>query len=145
MRADAVLRLPATAEALRELYPWLEDTGLAAGIPPAVLSRMHVAAEEAVSNAVRHGIPPGAAAEIILTLRVADAAAELILEDPGIPFDPAAAPLPERSRDLAEITPGGWGLGLLRRFCPQISYSRVGDANRLTLRYPIGAGSNQES
>jgi len=124
--------MPATADALLGLYAWLEEAGLAAGVPPQILSRMHVAAEEAVSNAVRHG----GGAEVTITLAMSSSAAELIIEDTGAPFDPTTAPLPEHSRDLAELTPGGWGIGLLRRFCPDVRYRRSEDTNQLTLRYP---------
>ena len=134
MSYKAVLRMPATAEALRNFYSWLEEAAQAGAVPPAILSRMHVAAEEAVSNVVHHGAPP----EITITLHVNSEAAELTVEDTGAPFDPTTAPTPERGHNLAEITAGGWGIGLLRRFCPDVRYVRNGDANRLMLRYPLG-------
>jgi len=133
MTGPAILRVPATAEALRGFYAWLEDAATSTGVPRQILSRMHVAAEEAVSNAVRHSGGP----EITIILNMTQSAAALIIEDNGAAFDPTTAPLPEPGRDLAEIVPGGWGIGLMRRFCPDVRYDRIGNINQLTLNYPI--------
>lgn len=133
----ATLSLPASLGALGRLYPWLEQAARDARVPPAITSRMHVAAEEAATNAVRHGVPPGSDAVITLTLIREEALVRLVLEDPGMAFDPLDAGLPEHEHSLAAVTPGGWGLNLIRKFCPRPGYQRLDGVNRLTLAYPI--------
>ncbi len=134
---SATLHLKASLGALGQLYPWLEQAGQEAGVPPGVLSRMHVAAEEAATNAVRHGGMAEADASLALTLTREGGLVSLLIEDAGVAFDPLSATLPDRERSLAAVTPGGWGLNLIRKFCPEPSYRRAGGLNQLTLAYPV--------
>jgi anti-sigma regulatory factor (Ser/Thr protein kinase) len=59
----------------------------------------------------------------------------LEVEDAGAAFDPASAPLPRRADSLANAVPGGWGIGLIRRFCPSLTYERRDGVNRLTMPF----------
>lgn len=114
---------------LARLYPWLEAA--AGALPERLRHDMHVALEEAVVNVAMHGLPPGDAHGIEVRLLLDAAAAELVVEDRGPAFDPLATP--EQPRE----GPGGLGLRLLRRFCPEPSYRRLDGRNRLSLRFPL--------
>jgi anti-sigma regulatory factor (Ser/Thr protein kinase) len=133
----ATLRVGSAAADLARLYPWLDTQADARHLPKTVLARMHVALEEAVMNVAMHAFSPGEPGEITVRLDTSPDGAALVVEDSGRPFDPTAAPSPERPTSLSEARPGGLGLTLLRHYCREISYARIGDRNRLTLRFPL--------
>ena len=64
-------------------------------------------------------------------------AVTFVVEDTGRAFDPSAAPVPARPASLLDAEPGGLGLTLLRHYCSDLTYERIGDRNRLTLRFPL--------
>lgn len=115
---------------------------MACGIEAALLSRMHVALEEAVANAALHGFPAGRQGRI--TVRAERLADTLVLEveDDGVAFDPTTAESPPPARSLDEVQPGGWGLRLIRIFAGSIGYERRDGHNRLTMRFPLDAGTS---
>ncbi len=129
------LHLTPDVAGLAQVYPWLDD--VAAGIAAPLLSRMHVALEEAVANAAMHGFPSGRHG--IITLRAERLADMLVLEveDDGIAFDPTTAESPRQATNLDDIQPGGWGLRLIRGFARSIAYERRDGHNRLTMRFPL--------
>lgn len=134
---EAVLRLSSAMEDLGRLYPWLDEAAAEADVPAALRPGMHVALEEAVANVAMHGFPDGEVGRITVRLRIEPKAAVLVVEDNGAAFDPTTAELGERPKTLAEAEPGGWGLDLIRHFCPAAAYERRGGENRLTMTFPI--------
>lgn len=124
-------------EDLGRLYPWLDEAAAEADVPAALRPRMHVALEEAVANVAMHGFPEGEVGRITVRLQMQPDAALLIVEDDGAAFDPTTAELGERPKSLAEATPGGWGLDLIRHYCPAAAYERRGNSNHLTMSFPI--------
>ncbi len=56
-----------------------------------------------------------------------------MVEDDGRAFDPADAPLPDLNTSVEKRTVGGLGLHLVRSFVDELSYSRSGERNVLTL------------
>jgi len=119
------------------LYAWLDESLPLGAAPDDVLARMHVALEEAVVNAVLHGFPAGVVGEITVRVSLADDTARLTVEDNGKAFDPTAAASPPRPRSLSEAVPGGWGLELIRQFCPTATYERKNATNRLTMSFGL--------
>ncbi|MEI8292592.1 MAG: ATP-binding protein [bacterium] len=62
-------------------------------------------------------------------------AGKLILRatDDGIPFDPMSAPEPSTRHPVADRSPGGLGILLLRKMADHMSYECSGGLNTLTL------------
>jgi anti-sigma regulatory factor (Ser/Thr protein kinase) len=138
--AEAVLRLRGGTAELDQLYPWLEDAATAAGVPPKTQFGMQLALEEVVVNAATHGAREGETCHITVTFCPTEAAAVLVVEDTGVPFDPTAAPQVDPSQRILEDELGGLGLVLLRRYCQGLLYERTEDAhNRLTMSFRLGA------
>jgi anti-sigma regulatory factor (Ser/Thr protein kinase) len=133
----AVLRIGVAIEELGRVYPWLDGEAAARNMPGATVHRMHVALEEAVMNAAMHAYGLGAEGHITIRLRASPDTAALLVEDDGPAFDPTAAEPAPRAASLEEAVPGGLGLTLLRHFCGDIGYERIGDRNRLTMRFPL--------
>ncbi len=120
---------------LARVYPWLDDAAAPYDLPAPVLHSMHVALEEAVMNLVMHGLPPGGDDTIVVRLSTQPGTAVLVVEDAGEPFDSTSAPEKPQAKSLAEAEVGGLGMKLLRHYCKDISYARIDDVNRLTLRF----------
>jgi anti-sigma regulatory factor (Ser/Thr protein kinase) len=133
------LHLTSAPADLGQLYPWLDEAAGGGAIDPQILARMHITLEEAVANVALHGFVDGGIGRIVVRLSIDAAAAVIDVEDTGVAFDPTAAIPRERVAMIKETLPGGWGLGLIRQFCPEFSYARRGDTNHLTLRFPLVA------
>lgn len=132
-----MLRLnSANPDDLARVHPWLD--GELRRLPKALHHGMRVALEEVVLNIARHGYAGGAGGEIVIASRVSPDAAELVVEDDGVAFDPSIPPA--RAAQTADFEPGGLGLTLLHHYCTDIAWQRIGERNRLTLRFALPAG-----
>jgi len=126
--------------ALSGLYGWLDAAVEGQDLPADQRHAMHVVLEEAAMNVVMHACPPGESGDLAIRFFVEPGAAVLILDHGGAAFDPTAAVPPPSPAGPAEMAPGGLGLVLMRRFCPDIAYERRDGRNRLTLRFPGPTG-----
>jgi len=115
------------------VYPWFESVANRLGLQENETFRIHVALEEAVSNAARHGFPPDADAWIEIGVVVEPTHAVVTIIDQGKPFDPLSAAPPKRYTSLDDVVPGGLGISLMRKFTSAMHYARVGESNRLTM------------
>ena len=104
---------------------WIEAYFKPKALDPLLFNRIEVVFEEAVANVIRHGFRPRS--DQLLFVRARDKAKiiELAFEDEGVPFDPAAAPLPEAPSSLDATNIGGLGLTLLRKLSSQVRYERI--------------------
>lgn len=103
-----------------------------AGLTTGDTQRLAIVVEELASNTARHGAGDG---EVSLSLTLIDEGNWLTLtfEDNGAPFDPTTRPVfdgPDPN------TGGGVGLELVRAWCVEMAYQRVGSGNRLRLKLP---------
>jgi serine/threonine-protein kinase RsbW len=89
--------------------------------------------EEATMNLVMHGFSGSGEHHAVVRVFLLPDTVQVSLVDDGMPFDPLAAPLPERPSTLAAAQPGGLGLPLMRRFSREMHYERLAGRNRLTL------------
>ena len=123
---------------LGRVYPWLEDAAADKPLPEGLLTRMHVALEEAVANIAMHGFDPGRLGQITLRLHEIPGALVIEIDDNGAPFDPTAAPKRIDAGNLAEVRIGGRGLTLIRGCCEDVRYERRDAMNHLTMRFSAG-------
>lgn len=94
--------------------------------------RLAIIVEELASNTARHG---GCEHGVSLALTLIDEGAWLAVafEDDGAAFDPTARPVFDGPDPH---TGGGVGLELVRAWCEEMAYQRVGGSNRLRLKLP---------
>ena len=59
----------------------------------------------------------------------------LTVEDDGPPFDPTVRPEPTLPSSLESARIGGLGLLMVRRVAPSLQYTRVGEVNRIQMRF----------
>ena len=107
--ADAGNRAPPRATASARAQ-FIEDWSLAAGFPDLERGRIVLAADEAVTNIIRHTYQGAPDKPIILSAEIADGHLHLRLRDYGPPVDPDKL----KGRELEDIKPGGLGLHLLQ-------------------------------
>ena len=128
----ARLRLSARLENLVRFIGSLLDCAKAQGLDREKVSRVELAAEEALVNIFRYAYPeaPGDV-EMICSSEEGHFAVEIV--DSGIPFDPTAMPHPKAVDGVHEREPGGLGIYFIKKMMDEVRYRRDKDRNILTL------------
>jgi anti-sigma regulatory factor (Ser/Thr protein kinase) len=126
------LRLSAKLENLGRLIGALSDCAKTQGFAQKNISKIELAAEEALVNVFRYAYPeqPGDV-EMICRLEGERLAIEIV--DSGIPFDATAMPVPEVTDGDHEREPGGLGILLMKKVMDEVRYRREKGRNILTL------------
>ena len=118
---------------------WLAEVCGAHAVPAEQVYRLDTCLTEVLANIIAHGGEGARSAPVALALTFGDAgsdvAATLSIADHGRPFDPFAGTPAPRAATLAEATPGGLGLTLIRDFSDGRSYAFREARNCLTLRF----------
>lgn len=129
------LRLEPLLSEVPRLIEWVEARCAASGVGREIAMKLALVLEEAVANAINHGLP-GAPPPHRLAVRLgidADAVAAEIIDN-GRPFDPTAVSDPDLTSSLEERQLGGLGIHLMRALMDDLDYRRSGDVNILRLR-----------
>jgi anti-sigma regulatory factor (Ser/Thr protein kinase) len=100
---------------------------------PKVLFNVELVLEESLMNAVLHAFKDAGQHLIELSAWWDDAAVYLRFEDDGQAFDPAQAAEPVLPTSIAEASPGGLGLMLVRKRAQSVTYVRAEGRNCLTI------------
>ena len=109
-----------------------------AGVGPADIARLQLSLEEVVTNTIDYGLPVGGMYEIDICAKVEDGVVEVTVEDDGVAYDPTTeTPEFDPDQSMEERRIGGIGVHLVRTLMDEVSYLRVGDRNRLTVRKRI--------
>ena len=132
MTVLASVRMSAKLENLGTFIRSLSNCAKTQGFGQEKISRMELAAEEALVNVFHYAYPeqPGDV-EMICRLQGKRLAIEII--DSGIPFDAPAMPVPEVIDGDHEREPGGLGILLMKKVMDEVRYRREKDRNILTL------------
>jgi serine/threonine-protein kinase RsbW len=134
----AALTIRADMRDARRASGWLESAALAQNVPPEQAVRLDHCLDEALANVIRHGGPTALSAPVHLQLTVrrdvGACTAELSISDGGTAFDPSAQKTFTQSpASLADTTPGGLGLLMIRNFSDGLSYRHSEGRNELTI------------
>ena len=138
MPSDELRLEPALSE-IGRLIEWVEARCAADDVGPEITMKMALALEEAVANAINHGLagaPPPHRIAVRLEVTADRVAAEII--DNGRPFDPTAMPEPDLSAGLEQREPGGLGIHLMRSLMDGMEYRRSEDCNILRMHKALG-------
>lgn len=118
-------RPSAAIEVYRQILSKLEGKGFSQDNIFAV----HLALEEAFSNAVRHGNKMNPSKEVKIDYSVSLDKVEVSVTDEGDGFDPTGVPDPRYGENL--YRPGGRGLFLMHSYMDEIGFNERG--NRVCL------------
>lgn len=106
------------------------------GVAERPLRDLLVVHDELASNVARHG---AGASE--MSFRIAldwtQGRVRYELEDDAAAFDPGSRSTPDTEAALADRSPGGLGIHLVRTLAREIHWSRVGDRNRIELEIAL--------
>lgn len=92
-----------------------------------------VAINEAVSNIMEHGYPPGEVGIIEIEVDVNKKALVIKIRDEAAPFNLANQPVPNIQEKVNARDNRGYGIFMMRQIVDDIQYARVGNQNELTL------------
>jgi anti-sigma regulatory factor (Ser/Thr protein kinase) len=132
MEARARVRLPATLESLEGFRTLVSSYARGHGLDPGAVSAIELALEEALVNIARYAYR-GEPGEVEVGCRAEGDRLLLDILDWGEPFDPLAAPEPERTGGIEARQVGGLGIHLMKRVMDEVRYRREGNCNHLTL------------
>ena len=128
--ADTLDLMPEMAE-IERLNIWYDELCTQAALDAAVTADMKLCPNEAVANVISYGkISSG---KITCTISIDPQNIEVVLSDPGIPFDPTEAPVATAMDGLETAQIGGFGIKLIRETAREINYRREDGRNILTL------------
>ncbi|MBU4610686.1 ATP-binding protein [Achromobacter sp. GG226] len=128
------LDLDPNPDGVAQALGWLEHLAERDGWTPRQQQGLMLALDEAVTNALMHGLS-GQPDPRLRVHHAADAdAIRVVLEDNGAPFDPTQVPPPPPVLDLDSLAVGGRGILLMKRVVSHLRYTRTPEGwNRLTL------------
>jgi serine/threonine-protein kinase RsbW len=95
--------------------------------------QLNLVLEELFVNSVRHGGCEGLENSARVRLLAAPDGVQVAFADRGRPFDPTTASAPKMDTPLAERTPGGLGIHLVREVMGEIRYQRSGEWNLMDM------------
>jgi sigma-B regulation protein RsbU (phosphoserine phosphatase) len=101
-------------------------------VAPAIVSDLHLALEEIVSNVMMHGYG-AAAGTIAVAGSVSTRRVVVEVRDRGVAFDPLQAPPPDLELPVDERPIGGLGILLARELMDEVRYERRTEENVLWL------------
>jgi serine/threonine-protein kinase RsbW len=122
---------------LSALSDHLERMGAALGIPKRSLFEVNLALDELFTNIISYGFSDQSAHTIRISVSAENNLLTVVLEDDGVPFNPLMRPPAELPCSLAECKVGGLGIHLVKNLIDEVSYSRCGNKNVLTLKKTI--------
>jgi anti-sigma regulatory factor (Ser/Thr protein kinase) len=104
------------------------------GIDFHISLKLQLAIEEMATNVVLYAYPEGTSAEITLTAESDDKQLVFVLSDTGKPFDPTAKEDADIIANPMDREQGGMGILIVKKIMNEVSYQRLGDENRLTMK-----------
>ena len=127
--ADAwrlVVNLPSERGSNRQVTDQLLEQLGVHGWPPADIFAIHLAAEEAIVNAIVHGNKLDPTKKVHVECEISTAVVRISIRDEGAGFDPAS--VPDCTVDERLEAPGGRGVMLMKSFMTSIEYNATGNA-----------------
>lgn len=127
--ADAwrlVANLPSERGSNRQVTDQLLEQLGVHGWPPADIFAIHLAAEEAIVNAIVHGNKLDPTKKVHVECEVSTAVVRISISDEGAGFDPAS--VPDCTAEERLEAPSGRGVMLMKSFMTSIEYNATGNA-----------------
>jgi sigma-B regulation protein RsbU (phosphoserine phosphatase) len=133
LKPEAVLETVSAACNCKRCREFIEAWALTAGYPDLERGRIVLAADEAVSNIIRHTYGSAPDKPIHLSAEITEGHLHLRLRDYGPPVDAGTL----KGRALEDIKPGGLGLHMLRSVFTVVEHSALPDGNEWHLAKPL--------
>lgn len=122
---------------ISRLEAFLEELGTELQLTPELVMNINLALEEAIANIIMYAYPAEQQQKIVLKVTFSEQQLVFLLSDKGIIFDPTQVEDADIDLPLEERPIGGLGIFLIRQIMNEVSYERIGDVNRLTMKKDI--------
>lgn len=129
------LHRPAELEHLPVFLEYIRGIAQTVGLAEAQISRLELAAEEALVNVFSYAYAGQASPGSVgcqVVMRADGLTVEIV--DEGPPFDPLVQPDPDTSLEIDQRQPGGLGVLLIKSLVEEVGYRREDGRNVLTLQ-----------
>ncbi len=126
-------RLKNDISELDKLGRKLTAFGNGIGLSKKCIFQINLALDELFTNIVSYGFPDNGQQWISIVLSHENSKISVILEDSGMPFDPASAEIPAPETEIEDCKVGGLGLHLVKKIMDKITYKRRDKKNIITL------------
>lgn len=122
---------------ISRLEAFLEELGTELQLTPELVMNINLALEEAIANIIMYAYPSEQQQKVVLKVTFSEQQLVFLLSDKGIIFDPTQVEDADIDLPLEERPIGGLGIFLIRQIMNEVSYERIGDVNRLTMKKDI--------
>ena len=133
LKPEAALEITSAANNCKRGRNFIEEWALAAGFPDLERGRIVLAADEAITNVIRHTYKGAPDKPIRLSAEIADGHLHLRMRDYGPHVDVESL----KGRDLEDIKPGGLGLHLLKTVFTVVEHHKMPEGNEWHLAKPL--------
>jgi len=96
--------------------------------------KLQLVIEEMMTNVIFYAYAEGTSADITLTAESDGKELTFVLSDSGKPFDPTAKEDADIESNPMDREQGGMGILIVKNIMNEVSYQRLGDENRLTMK-----------
>lgn len=96
--------------------------------------KLQLVIEEMMTNVIFYAYPDGTKADITLTAESDGQELTFVLSDSGKPFDPTAKEDADIDVNPMDRKQGGMGILIVKNIMNEVSYQRLGEENRLTMK-----------
>ena len=118
---------------IEALGPYIKQITEQLGIDKSLASKLRLAVEEAVVNAMQYAYPKGKTGEVSIRATSNGQKLKFIITDSGISFNPTEVSAADTTLSAEERPIGGLGILLVRELMDSINYERIDGKNVLTL------------
>lgn len=130
------LTIGASGDEVRRASEWLDTTCQQRDVPQELVERLVLCLNEVLANVITHGGRTALSAPIrlqfVVWLDQDCRKASVTVSDAGMAFDPLSVPKNMAAKTLAEASPGGLGLVMIRRLADWLDYRHEDGHNHLT-------------
>jgi len=133
LKPEATLEITSTASNCKLCREFIEAWALTAGYPDLERGRIVLAADEAVTNIIRHTYSSAPDKPILLSAEITGGHLHLRLRDYGPHVDYTNL----KGRNLEDVKPGGLGLHLLKSVFTVVEHFPLPDGNEWHLAKPL--------
>jgi len=127
------LNLSAESKNLIKVRDFVVKYGTKMGLSPKQVSEVKLAADEAVSNIIRHAYIGKRGNFQIEIVRIENAV-EIVIKDQGVEFDWYSVVEPDLFRYVETRRKGGLGIWLIKKLIDEVQFKRVEGNNVLTMK-----------
>jgi len=133
LKPESTLKISSEARNCKQARHFIEAWALTAGYPDLERGRIVLAADEAITNVIRHTYGGEASQPIVLSAEITDGLFHLRLRDYGPPVETEKL----KGRELEDVKPGGLGLHLLKCVFSVVEHLPQPDGNEWHLAKPL--------